>query len=117
MRSFGTYSWVLLWMVGLCIVSLCQSGEGGCPAPEDAASMDVGEEGIRLAKGGDPVRAADCFWLASERAGSEGESAGWLKNAAQASEEAGNLEDAAEAWQQMFDIQVPIPACLRRRRH
>ena len=59
-----------------------------------------------MIKAGDIAEAASCFWRASDRSGSEQEAAGWLKNAAQASEQLSEVEDAVEAWQQMFDTQL-----------
>ena len=82
------------------------AGQAECPAPEDADSMETGQRGIDLIKAGDIAEAASCFWRASDRSGSEQEAAGWLKNAAQASEQLNEVEDAVEAWQQMFDTQL-----------
>ena len=79
-----------------------------CPVGEDASGMATGEKGLELVKGGQVAAAATCFWRAADRAGSEQEAAGWLKNAAQASEQLNEMEDAVEAWQQMFDTQLAI---------
>ena len=84
------------------------AGQAECPAPEDAGSMETGQRGIDLIKAGDIAEAASCFWRASDRSGSEQEAAGWLKNAAQASEQLNEVEDAVEAWQQMFDTQLAV---------
>ena len=79
-----------------------------CPVSEDASGMATGEKGIELVKAGQVAAAASCFWRAADRASSEQEAAGWLKNAAQASEQLNEKEDAVEAWQQMFDTQLAI---------
>ena len=86
----------------------CKAAPAECPAPEDASGMATGEKGLEMIKAGDVAGAASCFWRASDRAGSEQEAVGWLKNAAQASEQLEEWEDAVEAWQQMFDTQLSI---------
>lgn len=86
----------------------CGAAHAECPVPEDASGMSTGEKGLEMIKAGDVAGAASCFWRASDRAGSEQEAVGWLKNAAQASEQLEEWEDAVEAWQQMFDTQLSI---------
>lgn len=79
-----------------------------CPVGDDASGMETGEKGLQLIKAGETASAAACFWRAADRAGSEQEAVGWLKNAAQASEQLQEFADAVEAWQQMFDTQLAI---------
>ncbi len=86
----------------------CEAAPAECPAPEDASGMATGERGLEMIKAGDVSGAASCFWRAADRAGNEQEAVGWLKNAAQASEQLEEWEDAVEAWQQMFDTQMSI---------
>jgi tetratricopeptide (TPR) repeat protein len=86
----------------------CEAAPSECPAPEDASGMATGERGLEMIKAGDVAGAASCFWRAADRAGSEQEAVGWLKNAAQASEQLEEWLDAVEAWQQMFDTQMSI---------
>ena len=84
------------------------AGQAECPAPEDADSMETGQRGIDLIKAGDIAEAASCFWRASDRSGSEQESAGWLKNAAQASEQLNEVD--VEGVQAMTTpVAFPLP--------
>jgi len=110
-RSRGQLSSLILLSLGLLGTVLGEAGDAQnaeCPVSDDASGMATGEKGLQLIKAGLVAGAASCFWRAADRASSEQEAVGWLKNAAQASEQLNEMEDAVEAWQQMFDTQLSI---------